>query len=779
MTYRLRATARVGLALLAFLLPFRSFAAPAESVVSLLEALRAQGINVIYSSDLVPPDLQAPPLPDTLPLLERAQRALEAHGLVLRPMGPARYAVTQAPEHAAPPPPPPAQATAPPPVQLVPQQEVSVYASRYELRTDDIAEPELLTQTQIEGVPGSQDDALRAARIIPGIASNLSTRPYIRGSFVDDVLVRFDGVPLADPFHLKNFQSLVSAFDPAAVKHIEVYSGGFPVSYGTRSGGVIDVEPRSISDGYEHSFGASLIASGAATVGRAESLPVDWLATLRVSMADEVNRRMNGRDGEPVFMDSLGRVRWHNDDGSAWTLGWLLLEDEIDFKTRAADETARADYRDEYLWIARDEVFSDDLTARTVLSGTWGERSRAGTLDEPGIGIESLDEARHLSSVDLRSLWTWRMDERTTWTTGIEAAHSQADLRYDRVGSFAPDIAASFDRPVDNTLMARAEPEVTTYAAFVSARRRWRSIEAELGARIDGQHYSDVPMREQFSPRLNLRWDFAPSWRLYGSWGRFTQAQRVDEWRLEDPQVMPDPSAIAVHTILGLQYQPNQDFHVILELYRKRWTEVRPYYENLLDSLSLVPDLAPDRIRVAPVASEASGAELTIRRSLPHSFEVWGGFSASLVRDDFATLSDVNRSWDQPRAASFGVGWSKQGWTTSAVLGWHRGWPRTDVSNSLLQPGMLIIGRRNAKRWGDYFSADLSASRTAAFMGGELQTWVEVTNATDRRNACCTHLLAPAPGSTEIGQEANTWLPRMVNVGFTWRFRKLSIGNGR
>ena len=61
--------------------------------------------------------------------------------------------------------------------------------------------------------------------------------------------------------------------------------------------------------------------------------------------------------------------------------------------------------------------------------------------------------------------------------------------------------------------------------------------------------------------------------------------------------------------MVGLVYQPDDDFHLSLELYRKKWTEVRPYYENLLDSLSLVPDLAPDRIRVAPMASEASGAE--------------------------------------------------------------------------------------------------------------------------------------------------------------------------
>ena len=763
----------LAVALIASLAAARSFAAaPAESVVSVLEALRAQGINVIYSSDLVPADMRAPALPADLTPLARAEAALAANGLVLRQIGPARYAVTQAAPR---PPPPPPAVPAPPPARVdpPPQQEVSVYASRYDLRTDDIGEPHLLTQTQIEQVPGGQDDALRAARIIPGVVSNLSTRPYIRGSFVDDVLVQFDGVPLADPFHLKNFQSLISAFDPAAVKRIEVYSGGFPVSYGTRSGGVIDVEPRTLTSGYEHAFGASLLAYDAATTGRAESLPIDWLATVRHSVPDIVLKPVNGHEGEPQFLDTLGRVRWRNDDGSAWTLGWLLLEDHIDLSTSAMDESTTAHYRDEYLWIARDEVFGDRLTGRTVISGSWGERTRGADLNEPGLGVGTLAEERHTSSVDLRSAWTWRMDDRTTWNYGIEASHSQADLRYDRTGTFAAAVAESFDRPVDNALSARAEPEVETYAAFVSARRRWSPVEIELGARLDGQHYGNMVMRQQFSPRLNLRYDFAPAWRLYGSWGRFTQAQRVDEWRLEDPQLTPDPSAIAIHSIIGLTYQPHDEFRVSLELYRKRWTEVRPYYENLLDSLSLVPDLAPDRIRVAPMASEASGAELTVRRSLPHSFDVWAGFSASLVNDDFASRSDVHRSWDQPRAATLGFDWNHVGWTASAVFGWHRGWPRTDIRDNTLVPGGLILGPRNADRWGDYFSADISASRTAAFAGGELSTWVEVTNATDRHNACCTHLQAPEPGSTSIGEEANTWLPRTLNVGFTWRFRRL------
>ena len=54
---------------------------------------------------------------------------------------------------------------------------------------------------------------------------------------------------LLDPFHLKNFQSLISAIDPAAIESIEVFSGGFPVQYGQRSGGVIDITAPTIGAG--------------------------------------------------------------------------------------------------------------------------------------------------------------------------------------------------------------------------------------------------------------------------------------------------------------------------------------------------------------------------------------------------------------------------------------------------------------------------------------------------------------------------------------------------
>ncbi len=196
-------------------------------------------MDVIYSSELVPPGLLAPPARDGETLTQRAREALAAHGLALRTVGANTFVVVRAP-------------TPMPAVESEePMDEISVYASRYAI-DGGLAEPREVSPTDIERVPGSHDDALRALHSLPGIATNASARPYIRGSLSEDILVRYDGIGLLDPFHLKNFQSLISAIDPAGIERIEVFSGGFPVRYGTRSGGVIDIAAPSYQSGHEY-----------------------------------------------------------------------------------------------------------------------------------------------------------------------------------------------------------------------------------------------------------------------------------------------------------------------------------------------------------------------------------------------------------------------------------------------------------------------------------------------------------------------------------------------
>jgi len=710
--------------------------------------LKRSGVDVIYSSELVPPNLLAPPAREGETLVQHARNALAAHGLALRTVGPNTFVVVRAPA-------PPTAAES-----ETPLEEISVYASRYAI-DGGLAEPREVSPTDIERVPGSHDDALRALHSLPGIATNASARPYIRGSLSEDVLVRYDGIGLLDPFHLKNFQSLISAIDPAGIERIEVFSGGFPVRYGTRSGGVIDITAPNYQSGHEYRANVSLISAGVSTIGKSERWPVEWLGAIRHSVLDMIDPVEDGF-GKPEFSDTLGRLRWVTEQG-AWTVGWLLLDDRLELGAADDEEQATARYRDEYIWLARDHQFSDSLSMRASVVGTSAERGREGTMLRPGVATGGLDETRQFNGVELSNDWTFVSSDRSTYTFGGALAVTHADYGYRRHSEFSPEVAAAFGRATTEDVLMSVKPKVATFSLYGANRRKWSHFEAELGLRLDAQHYEIYGNHTQVSPRLNLRYDFDDQWRLYGSGGRFTQAQHVEEWRVEEAQQAPDSAQVSIHTIVGLEHDTAGGMRVGIEAYTKRWTTSAPYFDNQLDPFALLPDLTPDRIRVVPRASEASGLELSVRRPISDSLTGWGTLAWSRVADDLPA-GDVLRSWDQPVSINAGLAWKSSNASISALAGWHTGWPRTPFD---LDP--LRLQGRNTREWSDFFTLDLRGSWTWVFESGDLSAVVDLTNASDRRNECCVRLEMEDTPALEA--EVDNWLPALINIGFTYRWR--------
>jgi outer membrane receptor protein involved in Fe transport len=717
-----------------------------------LQELRRSGVDVIYSSELVPSNLLAPPARADASLLERARDALAANGLALRALGPKTYVVMRSSS-----PPPPVA-----PDSDEPLDEVSVYASRYAIE-GGLAEPHELSPTDIERVPGSHDDALRALRSLPGIASNASARPYIRGSLSEDVLVRYDGIGLLDPFHFKNFQSLISAIDPAAIERIEVFSGGFPVRYGTRSGGVIDIAAPSYDSGHEYRASLSLLSAGVSSLGRSERWPVEWLGAIRRSTLDQLDLVEDGF-GKPEFSDTIGRLRWVTEQGS-WTAGWLLLDDRLELGVIDDEETAVARYRDEYVWLARNHKFDDALHMRASLVITSAERGREGTLLRPGVASGELDETRSFNGVELANDWIFKRSDRSTYTFGGGLAATRADYRYRRHSEFSPEIAALFGRGLTEDLQFAVRPEVVTFALYGANRREWSNFEAELGLRLDAQHYQAGGNHTQVSPRLNLRYDFSKPLRLYASVGRFTQAQHVEEWRVEEAQQAADSAQVSIHSILGLEYDTTDGARIGIEAYSKRWTTAAPYFDNALDPFALLPDLTPDRLRVVPLASEATGLELSVRKPISEALTGWGTLTWSRVADDFRGGGDVLRSWDQPLSLTAGLAWKGSSASLSALAGWHRGWPRTPLA---LTP--LALEQRNSDRWGDFYTLDLRGSWTWTFASGDFSVVLDLTNSTNRRNECCV-VLEMEENPPRLEAEVDSWLPALINIGFTYRWR--------
>lgn len=743
---------------------------PRVVVVELLRALSATGDNVLYSSELVPASLDAP---DSMPHgdpLQRVAAALAANGLTLQRTDATTYVVSRS---AATAPPAAAAVAAPVPHSRSTLDEIPVFASRYEFTTES-GEPTAFDRREIDEMPGAKTDSVRALRTAPGLATNNSARPYIRGAQLDDVLVMYDGIALADPFHFRDFQSVMSVFNPSTVSRADVYTGGYPVNYGTRSGGVIDLVPATVASGDEYGVGANLLSYELETVGHADGLPVDWLLVARTSSDDRVLQRLIGKEGEPSFYDAVGHLRWAVDDASVLALGWLILGDKVTFIDGDVGEgSAVGRSRESSAWLRWDWTPDSRLQARTSLALTDTDHDTRGTLSLAGTAQGTLHAEQRFSSLALRSDWTFKPAATLRLDFGGEFNRENAELEFVRQEMLSAPVAAAFGRPPDASVVSNQSPHSSTFAVYSAAHRRWQAFEAEIGLRLDAQDYRGYGLRRQLTPRVNLRYDFFDRWHAYASWGQFTQSQRVDEFRTEANQMTPDPAIRATHVIGGVTRETEDSMTWRLEAYRHHWASMNPYFDNALGLISPLPQLEPDRVLVVPSDAEAAGLEISVQRSFAHGFSAWGNYSLSTITDDVHGR-EVPRSWDQPHAAGVGLAWTRHGLSASALVNWHSNWPKTPtrvVPASATEPAYLVVGARNSSRGGSYFTTDLRLSQAVPLQSGELSLWLDGTNITNRSNTCCVDLDAMNSAQASA-METKIWSPRLINVGFTFKVRR-------
>src|SRR5262245_35297148 len=203
-------------------------AAPASAVergqplTAALEELRSRDLQLIFSSALIGADATVDVDPGTGAPEDVARRILASHGLTLDPIRPGLFAVVKAA---------PTQRgeageqTVAKTSNADQLYEVDVYASRYEIEPDAAATSlAQLTREDIEAYPGLNEDALRVTHFLPGTAAtSLSARSHVRGGREDELAVYFDGVPLFEPFHYKDVQSLLGLLDPGSISKLDYF----------------------------------------------------------------------------------------------------------------------------------------------------------------------------------------------------------------------------------------------------------------------------------------------------------------------------------------------------------------------------------------------------------------------------------------------------------------------------------------------------------------------------------------------------------------------------
>src|SRR5262245_40341092 len=152
------------------------------SLEQALDELQARGLSILYSSDLVKPDMRVPREPSSGTPREILAELVEPHGIRIREGPGGMLFLTRATR--------PSGAVAPSPTPEL--TEVVVTASRYAwVRMPQISLTRV-SAAELHLAPNVGDDPLRTLARLPGAAAtDLSAKFYVRGGAADETLVRF------------------------------------------------------------------------------------------------------------------------------------------------------------------------------------------------------------------------------------------------------------------------------------------------------------------------------------------------------------------------------------------------------------------------------------------------------------------------------------------------------------------------------------------------------------------------------------------------------------
>lgn len=747
---------------------------PLESAI---KALEAAGLTVFYSSDLIRADMRVREEPSGENPGARLDTILAPFGLTTAP-GPGKsLLIVRSPERVL------SAATAAKkrsrpsrsePQDRPPLEEVVVSTSRHRLSRAAGSAVSSLSASDIEYQPNLGGDPLHAVSRLSGMGTDgLSARAHVRGGNVDETLVRFDGLRLYDPFHLQPFQSVFSAINPRIVRSMDVYTGAFPAEFGNRMSGVIDISSLDPPAARNYELALSLFDLSALTAGRFGRGRGEWVASVRRSNLDALYASFSNHPERPRYGDAFAKLAYDVSDALRITGNVLYFEDDVFLTDGGLEEQASAHSNDRYVWLRLDQNNGSKLTGTTLFSDTSLASTRGGVSRKTGVGAGTLEDNRNFAIDTLQSNWTWQPHDKLMLRFGGTLRRMQGRYRYRDNVAFAVLFDAA-GAPVDlsRSRAIDAAPRGRQYAVYSTLRYSPSArVTADFGLRWDKQTL-DVGHSGTLSPRFGMRYQLAVHTDLRAALGRFYQSQAINELQVADGVQQFFPPQRSDQAVVGLEHQWPGDISLRVEAYDKQMHDLRPRYVNFLNPLTLLPELQPDRILIAPNGAEARGIEISLSRKNSTPFGWWVGYTRATVRDRIGG-ADVYRSWDQPNAITGGLEWNAPKWNVGLGVVEHSGWPSTPVSlDASGSVPVIRAGSRNSVRVGEYRSADLRVTRKFAPRRGSLSAFLELNNVFNRQNRCCTEYqiesLNPLGPTLEL--EPRDYLQRVPSLGFVWSF---------
>jgi hypothetical protein len=547
------------------------------------------------------------------------------------------------------------------------------------------------------------------------------------------------------------------------------------VQYGGRLSGVIDVSSLTPSTPRHTEVGLGLLNARLLSAGTSRTGDVDWLFSVRWGYLRNLLRLVDKSQEtiDPNYYDLLGKLEVVLDQRNVLSGNVFLSGDQLHVH-EDVPLSLRGVYRDRYAWMNLRSALTPRLFTQTVVSAgrlathRTGDYGSATTIDQGAI-----NDDRGFEFITIRNDSSFDLSKRNLVKFGFTAKRLRA--RYDYTGEavIRESLLYVNESPyqiVRNTALGTGGHDLAAYAADRAALTDRFVVEA--GARVDGQSYA--PDGAHLAPRLNAAYAISDRATIHAGWGRFYQAQGLQELQVEDGVTSYVGSERSDQIILGLDYALGRGFSVRTELYDKRFSQLRPRFENMFDPVIFFPELRGDRIRVAPQAGLARGGELLLRKDATTPLSGWITYTRASVHDTIDGMN-VARSWDQRDTFGFSLNWrSSTRWNFDVAGIFHSGWPTTPVYGVVVAGTFhTVAGPLNSNRLPAYRRVDVRASRNFPTSHGGFSLFVELFNALDWRNVARVdgYSFNIQPDGTITGRrETDAILQILPSFGITYTF---------
>ena len=646
------------------------------------------------------------------------------------------------------------------PLQATGRRDTQRERTRFE--TEAGVTTRVIEGRELKILPGlGEADVLRAVEVLPGVVStsDFSSAFHVRGGSADQNLILLDGFPIYNPFHLGG---LFSVFNSDAIARAELLAGGFGAEYGGRVSSVLSVEtkPGGGPEGFGAEAGVSLLASRVALHG---NLPGgvagalgggegSWLVSGRRSYFDVVLKPVV--DFPYHLTDLQGSVTLGTRGGGRVRLVGYTGEDVLDlsdFDAPGLDEEEGSVLRIRWNW------GNDVAGVRWEQPlGAWvGTASLGLSRYRESLGFVDFSDTRFVSRIEqltLRADAGRSLGSALTVKVGGEASRT----RYRNLGEAG-----------GTTFFEGAEDGVLT-GGF--AQVRWQPDPAwivEPGLRADAWHAGEST-RAHLSPRLAVKRFFgaerdAAAKLAVGRYVQFVHSLRDeslpvsnDNWVTSDASV---PALVSDQVQLGLEKYWGERWYASAEAYYRKYEGVVDF--NVADDPN---DPADDLLRGD---GWSYGLDLMVRRG---TGRLTGWATLSLLKAERTFPDPLAAGIDGvPREVTFppvfdrrvdldvvaqyqlpgrieagmrlnygsGVPYTRPvaafvGFETDVVGGGYR-LPRP-VGDDPEVPLYIVPGERNRERYPAYQRLDLTLRRTWRRHWGTLTPYLQVLNATNRRN---------------------------------------------